>query len=78
MNRFRRTLSTLAATILLSGAGTALASPAHADSTDDSPQVLVSTQQCVDGGGRIRQIFWIPPMYMCVGGRHNGEPITSW
>ncbi|MFI9236975.1 hypothetical protein [Streptomyces sp. NPDC053079] len=55
-----------------------LASPAHADSTDDGPQVMVSAQQCVDSGGRIRQIFWIPPMYMCVGGPHNGEAITSW
>ncbi|MET9648351.1 hypothetical protein [Streptomyces syringium] len=78
MNRFRRTLSTVAATILLSGAGAALASPAHAETVDGGPQVLVSTQQCVDGGGRIRQIFWVPPMYMCVGGQHNGEPITSW
>ncbi len=78
MNRFHRALGTLAATILLSGAGAVLASPAHADSTDDGPQVMVSAQQCVDSGGRIRQIFWIPPMYMCVGGPHNGEAITSW
>ncbi|MBO0657463.1 hypothetical protein J1792_33545 [Streptomyces triculaminicus] len=35
--------------------------------------MLVSAQQCVDSGGRIRQIFWVPPMYMCVGGPHNGE-----